>query len=99
MFFSRKSIFLCFHFVLDIFTQPKKAKPVKKTTAQAKKTSVLSIFDENAPSIFDDPLNALGGDQDCMHDAKVCTRTWKWLTEIKENTEKGFQPTNNYCFS
>ena len=39
-----------------------KAKPVKKTTTQAKKTSVLSIFNENAPSIFDDPLNALGGD-------------------------------------
>ena len=51
-----------FSFCLDIFSQPKKAKPVKETTTQAKKTSVLSIFDENAPSIFDDPFNALGGD-------------------------------------
>lgn len=60
--FSWRKAFLCFHFILDIFSQPKKTKPVKKTTTQLKKTSVLSIFDENAPSIFDDPLNALGGD-------------------------------------
>ena len=39
--------------------EPKTKKKVKK---KVKKTGPpdLSIFDENSPSIFDDPLNALG---------------------------------------
>ena len=50
----------------DLFGEDDAAKP-KKTTKAKKKTSKksqepkdLSMFDDNAPSIFDDPLSALG---------------------------------------
>ncbi|XP_064652229.1 WASH complex subunit 2-like [Lineus longissimus] len=52
----------------DIFATPKSSSPTskpktKKTTTPKKKTTSAkddaSIFDENAPSIFDDPLNAM----------------------------------------
>ncbi|XP_033630195.1 WASH complex subunit 2-like [Asterias rubens] len=48
----------------DIFASPTSSKPkktkVKKKTTEKKAASGASIFDESAPSIFDDPLNALG---------------------------------------
>ena len=51
----------------DIFAdegseKPKKAKtPKKKTKKATKDIKDLSEFDNDAPSIFDDPLSALGG--------------------------------------
>ena len=40
-------------------TKPKKTSKGKKKTKKSEPTD-LSMFDENAPSIFDDSLSALG---------------------------------------
>jgi len=45
----------------DIFAKPKKTKK-KQTEAPKVSTPASSIFDDNSTNIFDDPLNALGGD-------------------------------------
>ena len=42
----------------DVSPKPKKTKTVKKAKKKSTTTKDYSMFDADAPSIFDDPLNA-----------------------------------------
>ena len=56
-------IFL-YHYFPDIFAKPASKKTSKKKDEknnQQQKASTTDIFDDDSPSIFDDPLNAIGG--------------------------------------